>query len=87
MVRDKQRFAEDGLAAAMLNGLKQTGTFVRNEIAHLLKIIKSLFDRIAPILRRSFVLRPIIVGKGLLFVIRIRAEIENVPLRESDVLQ
>lgn len=87
MVRDKHSFPQQRLSLAVLKCFKEIRSRVDNKRSHTQEIADNLTYRSVPILFATFSGRPVIVWKYHLLVIWIDAEVENVPLRQSNVLE
>src|SRR5207244_1481965 len=89
VVRDQQGLAEQGLSLAVREFRKQVGPGIGDQFLHLLKILLKLLNAFFPGLfaRRRFGSGPVVVGKLLVRVFGIAAEIENILLRNAHVFE
>jgi len=89
VIRREEGLAEDGLPFAMRKRLEQIGRLVFDQVYHPLEIRAECFHALVP---RSFIRRsrrsgPISTGKFRRGMFRIESEFQDVPLRDSQMLQ
>ena len=89
VVSHQQYFPQQRLARTMFEPRRQIRIRVGNQFFHGLRVFLELRHAGVPsgIIWRRFGARPVVVGPRLLFVVGIAAEIENVFLRDPQVLQ
>lgn len=89
VIGHKQRLAQDGLASAPRNWCIEIGVRIGDQVLHRFQIGPEGRDAFVPSLdvRRLIVAWPVVVGKRQFLVFRIAAEVENVTLCDTHVLE